>query len=520
MHPAPAAAEIAEAFLAEIRALIEAIGLVGNFARRSEAVVETGGIDKRFDRRSGLAQRLRGAVKAAQAAVEPALHSEDAPGLRVLREEGARDFGNRAQAIAARRLLRRDHIADIERTGCAEQRIGLATGQADLGRRAPFGHHAHAPIFVIDRKIGGTKLADQVAIVGVQGGDRAGEPAIALIAQQLRPQRIARRVLQFQIERCPNPETARINAVGSVFRILAELVDQLAAHLFEEIARIRRAFLALLDQTEILRLGRVCGSGGDEIIGHHLVEHEIAPFDRHVAKPFAPIPFRRLGQDREKRHFVQIEIADILVEIGARGGLDAETATAERDFVEIQFENFPLAQRILDPAGEDHLLQLARDRIFIAEQDVLGDLLGDGGAAHGAFARSHLAGVIEHGIGRAAQIDAAMAEERLVLRRQIGLDQLGREIDILQLHAPFAGIGVDDLAIAAAHHGRQRRFVFEQRFDIRQVARQQRPGGEQARDRETDKDAAISEPAPLAPIGREPCESSTDVSADTVAIIV
>ena len=45
-----------------------------------------------------------------------------------------------------------------------------------------------------------------------------------------------------------------------------------------------------------------------------------------------------------------------------------------------------------------------------------------------------------------------MAEEGPVLGRQIGFDQLDREIGILQLDAAFARVGVHDLAIAAAHH--------------------------------------------------------------------
>ena len=150
---------------------------------------------------------------------------------------------------------------------------------------------------------------------------------------------------------------------------------------------------------------------------------------------------------------MQVEITDILVEIGARGRLYAEAATTERDFVEIKLQDLLLGQHAFDARGKDHFLQLAGHRIFVAQQQVLGDLLGNGRTADRTFARSEFGGVIDHRIGSAGYIDTAMAEEGLVFGRKIGLDEALREIHILQLHPAFAGIGMDDLAIDAAHHG-------------------------------------------------------------------
>jgi hypothetical protein len=70
-----------------------------------------------------------------------------------------------------------------------------------------------------------------------------------------------------------------------------------------------------------------------------------------------------------------------------------------------------------------------------------------------------------------------MTEEILVLRRQKGIDQPLREIGILQLHAPFTSIGMDDLAINPAHHCGQRGFIDQQRLSLGQIARQQSEGG-------------------------------------------
>ncbi len=72
-----------------------------------------------------------------------------------------------------------------------------------------------------------------------------------------------------------------------------------------------------------------------------------------------------------------------------------------------------------------------------------------------------------------------MAEERLVFRRQISLDQLLRKIGILQLHAPFTGVGMDDVAINPAHHRGQRSLIDNQPFRIGQIARQEHPNADQ-----------------------------------------
>ena len=282
-----------------------------------------------------------------------------------------------------------------------------------------------------------------------------------MVAQQTLAQRIARGDLHPRIERGAHPQPARIDRVCPVLGGLAEALDQLAAHFLEEIASLDSALAALGDEPQ--RLGRRCPplGPGDEAIGLHLAQHEIAPFERGLLLTLAAIAFGRLGQDREEGHLVQFEIIDVLVEIGARCRLHPERTPSERDLVEIEFEDFLFGQHLFDAPGEDHFLELAGDRIFIAQKQVLGDLLGDGRTAHRALARAELGGIIEHRIGCAEEIDPAVAEEGLVLGRQIGFDQLLREIGILQLHPPLACIGVDDCAIMAAHHGRQRGFIGE-----------------------------------------------------------
>ena len=366
MFTAAATAEVAEALLSKLRALPYAEGLVGHLCRRRHAVVERRGVDEGLDRRAGLAIGLRGAVEAAQAAVEPALHGEDAASLRGFRQEAARHLGHDPQPVTGTRRLRSNDVADLERARGARECIVLAIGQADRRRTACLGDDADTPILIIDAEVRRGELRVQATVLRVQRCNRSREATIAVIAQQLRPESIARRVLELYVQRSAHPQAAGVNAIPAIIGGFAKLRDELAAHLFEEIAGIGRTFAALLDEAKRLRLGSVRLGGGDKVVGDHLVENEIAARHGEIAVALASVTFRRLRQDREERGLMQVQLVDILVEIGARGCLYAEASPPERNFVEIEFENFLLGQNLLDPLRKDHLLELTGDRVFVA----------------------------------------------------------------------------------------------------------------------------------------------------------
>ena len=92
---------------------------------------------------------------------------------------------------------------------------------------------------------------------------------------------------------------------------------------------------------------------------------------------------------------------------------------------------------------------LRDDRIFVADEQVLGDLLGDRRSAARALARAELGDIIDHRAGEARIIDAAMLEEGLVLGREIGVDQQARIFVERQLHPPLAREAVDRHAVDA-----------------------------------------------------------------------
>src|SRR5438094_160542 len=102
VRPGRTPVEVDEAFVAEPRPLPNAEGSIELDCRRRKAVLERRHIDDRLERRSGLAERLRGPVIAGSDDVEAALHGEHAPGVHLLRQHPARNLRHRAKLVRAR----------------------------------------------------------------------------------------------------------------------------------------------------------------------------------------------------------------------------------------------------------------------------------------------------------------------------------------------------------------------------------------------------------------------------------
>ena len=351
--------------------------------------------------------------------------------------------------------------------------------------------------------------------------DRAAVAHSAMIAQQTDAQRFPCRLLHFLIERGAHPQAACVDAVRPIFRLLAITLDEPAAHLLHEIAN--RGIINLGPSRHDAKRPRLGGIGrlarGPTVV-HHLLEHVVAPLDGEIGVPRPAVAFGRLWQNGKEGGLVQFEIAHILVEIGTRRGLDAEALPAERNLVEIELEDLLLGQRVLDPAGQDHLLQLARDRIFVADQDVLGHLLRDRRSTLRALAGAHLGNVVDHRARKARIVDAAMRPECLVLRREEGIGQLLGKVDEAELDAPFARIGIDDLPIDSAHDRRQRRLIVEQLFRRGQIARDEQPESGQQKEKGAERIAEQAEPA-LAPPGlAEPGPGAASLPANAVGRVL
>src|SRR6201999_2634177 len=108
------------------------------------------------------------------------------------------------------------------------------------------------------------------------------------------------------------------------------------------------------------------------------------------------------------RAFTDGEILRGFAEVRTRRHLDAPGAAAEIRGVQIKLEDFRLAERVLDPQGNDHLADLALVGHVIADQEVLDHLLGDG---RPALRPAGAAEIADEGADNAALIDAMMLVE-------------------------------------------------------------------------------------------------------------
>ena len=90
---------------------------------------------------------------------------------------------------------------------------------------------------------------------------------------------------------------------------------------------------------------------------------------------------RRVDDRRQGGALRHGQLADVLVEVRLRRGLDAVGATAVVDRVEVVLEDLVLALLLVDLDGDDDLLELPGQRAVRREEVVLHVLLGDRRAA-------------------------------------------------------------------------------------------------------------------------------------------
>jgi hypothetical protein len=129
----------------------------------------------------------------------------------------------------------------------------------------------------------------------------------------------------------------------------------------------------------------------------------------------------RLGASRDgdlHRGFGDLERPSGLAEIALRRGLDTVGTGAEINPVEVELENLGLAQLALEPKRKHEFLHLAPERALLRQEQVLGELLGDGRSALGDVPAGEIG---EHRAREAHGIDTEMAVEAAVLDGDEGL---------------------------------------------------------------------------------------------------
>jgi hypothetical protein len=125
-------------------------------------------------------------------------------------------------------------------------------------------------------------------------------------------------------------------------------------------------------------LGRVVA---DEAVAGHGRDHDLRAALGGVGVAGRREAGRRLDQPGQHRGFGEAHLARGFAKIALCRGLDPIGAGAEIDAVEVELEDLGLGEFALEPNRQHYLLQLAPDCALLREEQVLGELLGDGRAA-------------------------------------------------------------------------------------------------------------------------------------------
>ncbi len=489
-----------------LRAEIDHEGRVEEALARRDAALHRGEIDEGLEARARLAVGLGGAVELADRVRKAAREGEHAAGARIERDQGSLDLRDLAELEADRSFgprlgLDHHHVAGGEdvahpardgaepaidhwpRPGeagefeCAGERgafpLGVPFEPAQAGaRRAHLEHHGEPPGGQHAARRGKSGKQTRPAVtergrIEVEMLHRAAPAAMfAVIGDQSLAQHAIGHALEAGIE-------GRIDQEPPLGRGgLAELGDQALAHLVGEIGGVGIRLGAMGARGEE-RLGlRGAGFGErDGVRFRHAFEHPVAAGLGGVGVEEGIVVGGRFGQRGERRRLGQGDLGEGFGEIGLGGGGHAIGLLAEIDLVEIELEDPFLGERLLDAHGEDRLADLARKRPFVAEQHVLGELLGDGRGADGAAVVVEVAEIGDRGAQDSERVDAAMDPEILVLGGDEGVAHHGGDGVERREDAPLAGEFGDQRAIGgedAAHH---RGLVGLEPGDVRKIGR-------------------------------------------------
>ena len=288
------------------------------------------------------------------------------------------------------------------------------------------------------------------------GLDRAHGPRDAVpLVDRTQPglQRALRHRLHARIQ-CRADGAAELIQPG-----FALLLDELLAHESDPLRRATELGERLIHDLDrrvdpLLGLRRRQLADRDELIEHvalALLRVDLALGDLR-ARPQRdqrdPELLGLLRKRREHRRFADVELADVLAEIEPRRLLDAVARVAEVDLVHVQRHDLLLAQRLLDPAREDDLLDLALERALRREQERLDDLLRD---RRRAFLGVTGAQVRDERAHHADVVDAAVGPELVVLGRDERVDHDRRNLVVRNERAALvkqladaAIVGVED----------------------------------------------------------------------------
>lgn len=156
----------------------------------------------------------------------------------------------------------------------------------------------------------------------------------------------------------------------------------------------------------------------------------------------------------------------MLGKIGSGCRFDSVGIVAEKNLVEIQGQDFILAQLLFQTIGEDDFLDFALVALFRREHEAFDNLLGDGAAAARFFSGFQIG---EHGPYYSLEIHAGVLVELVILNGEKGLGQPGRHFFLRYEKASFPIELADQTSIPGKNIGDERRAVVRDFAETRQV---------------------------------------------------
>jgi hypothetical protein len=174
-------------------------------------------------------------------------------------------------------------------------------------------------------------------------------------------------------------------------------------------------------QGQRARLGRRRFLLGEVAVAQHALEDLVAAPAGVLGVDQRRVTRGGARQPGDDRHLADIEVPHVLREVAPRGRLHAVGARPEEDVVHVDGKDLLLRVAALETAGDDGLTGLALEGLLRPEEQLLGDLLGDGRAALGPVTGGEVA---PHRAADALEVDAAVIEEVVVFRRDERQDEL------------------------------------------------------------------------------------------------
>ena len=134
----------------------------------------------------------------------------------------------------------------------------------------------------------------------------------------------------------------------------------------------------------------------------------------------------------DKGAFGKGEVLEVLVEKVLRGDGDALSGTRNVELVQVEFQDFFLAEMVFHAERVDKLLALLLDAPFFASENVLDGLLGERGSA-----LAHVAAfqVRDHGAGKAVDAETVVVPVAGVFGGDQGVHDVCRDVAVGHVHA-------------------------------------------------------------------------------------